>query len=104
MSTTELTNATQFSTGHRLTGRLVASGAPRLPEGFEYRVLITHPSLALLPAGATPPPASVTVRIGYRAGDEFLEVSRYTEITRVSLDMATVAAATHAYEFMGEVV
>lgn len=94
----------KFSTGHGLTDRLVADGAPELPKGFEYRLIITHPSLAHLAPGSTPPPASVTARIGWRAGDEFLEVARYTEVTRAHLHGATIAAATHAYELMGEVV
>lgn len=98
MKTTELTNSVQFSTGHSLTDRLVADGAPRLPENFEYRLIITHPSLAHLGPEDRPQPASVTARIGYRAGDEFLEVARYTEVTRAHLHGATIAAATHANE------
>jgi hypothetical protein len=85
-----------FSTGHGLTDHLVRSGAPRLPEGYTYRLDIKHPTLSDgLPQRG---PASVTARIGHLIADEWVEVVRFTEITRVSLDMASVAACKHAFE------
>lgn len=85
------------SLGKSLTEHLVAQGAPALPEGYTYRLDIKHPTLSEgLPQRG---PASVTARIGHQIGDEWLELARFTEITRVSLDMASVAACKNAYEW-----
>lgn len=93
-------NELTFSTGHTLTERLVADGAPALPDGYQYRVHITHKTLTYGVPPAKPLP-SVTVRIGSLVGDEWVEVARYTGLTRVHLQGATVAAAIHAYEEWG---
>lgn len=84
-----------FSTASTLTEWLVKLGAPSLPAGYQYRLEIQHPTLV---DGGPTPPANVTARIGYAVGDEWVEVSRYTEVTRVDLGMASVAACRHSYE------
>ena len=94
---TEITNLT-FSDGSSLTARLVADGAPVLPEGYDYRLHIKHPTLSI--SGPTRA-AEVTARIGGLIGDEWVEVARFTEVTRAHLHGATIAAATHAYEVWG---
>jgi hypothetical protein len=81
-----------FSTGHNLTSSLVNDGAPELPEGFSYRLHIVHGD----------GPGRVTARIGYTSGDEWVEVARFTEVTRANLHGATVAAAVHAHEVWQE--
>jgi hypothetical protein len=86
------------SHGNSLTGHLVASGAPQLPEGFTYRLDIKHPTLT---DGRPAQAASVTARIGSMVASEWVEVSRFTEVTRASLQGATVAACVHAYEVWG---
>jgi hypothetical protein len=92
-----------FSTGRNLTEQLIADGAPPLPAGFTYRLDIKHPSLSS-PEGprAGKPAASVTARIGYLKGDEWVEVARFTEVTRAHLHGATIAAAAHAYREWGQ--
>lgn len=87
-----------FSNGRSLTEQLVADGAPALPVGYSYRLHIKHSSLSYSAHPAQPVPPSVTARIGYLIGDEWVEVASFTEVTRVSLDMATRAACKHAYE------
>lgn len=77
------------------TELLVGRGAPRLPGGYTYRLEIKHPSLI---NGGPVRAASVTARIGHVIGDEWVEVARFTEVTRADLGMATVAACKHAYE------
>jgi hypothetical protein len=81
------------------TELLVERGAPSLPEGYTYRLDIKHPSLT--EAKPLLQPASVTARIGCFLGDEWLEVSRFTEVTRADLAMASVAACKHAWEGWG---
>lgn len=87
-----------FSNGKSLTETLVTDGAPELPFGYTYRLHIKHSSLTYSIPPAKPVPPSVTARIGYTMGDEWLEVARFTEQTRVDLQGATVAAAKRAYE------
>jgi len=91
LSITEL----QFSTGQTLTERMVADGALPLPAGFTYRLDIKHPTLT---DGRPVKAAEVTARIGHFIGDEWVEVARFTEVTRAHLHGATIAAARHAYE------
>lgn len=81
-----------FSTGHNLTNSLVRDGAPELPEGYSYRLHIKHDN----------GPGQVTARIGYAYADEWIEVARFTEVTRANLHGATVAAAVHAHEVWQE--
>ena len=87
-----------FSNGRSLTEQLVADGAPPLPVGFSYRLHIKHSSLTYSVHPAPPVPPSVTARIGYLLGDEWIEVASFTENTRAHLHGATVAACVHAYE------
>ena len=82
-----------FSHGGSLTEDLVRKGAPPLPEPYTYRLSIAHEKDG---------PAEVTAKIGHykrQDGVDFWsERIRYTEVTRVDLSMAAVAAAKHAYE------
>lgn len=95
MTETQITDL-QFSTGNSLTEQLVRDGAPSLPEGYTYRLEIKHPTLADgLPERG---PASVTARIGHWIGDEWVELVRFTEVTRAHLHGATIAACVHARE------
>lgn len=87
-----------FSNGRSLTEQLVADGAPALPAGYSYRLHIKHSSLTYMVPPAKPVPPSVTARIGYLMGDEWIEVTRFTEQTRVDLQGATRAACIRAYE------
>lgn len=75
-----------FSDGSTLTEWLVLNGAPALPPGCRYRLLINDARISLSP--------QVTAQI-YRDNDLLTE---YTEVTRVSVAMAAVAAARDAYE------
>ena len=82
-----------FSSGS-LTEHLVRMGAPALPEPYTYRLSIAHDR-----GGAS----EVTAKIGHfkrhpEDGEYWSERIRYTEVSRVDLGMAAVAAATHAYE------
>lgn len=88
-----------FSNGRSLTEQLVKDGAPALPVGYSYRLHIKHSSLSYSIPPANPVPPSVTARIGYHMGDEWVEVSNFTEHTRAHLQGATVAACIHAYEW-----
>lgn len=89
----------EFSKGYGLTEGMIVDGAPALPEGFTYRLHIKHSTLT---QGGTPTAPEVTAKIGSFIGDEWVEVARYTEVTRADLRMATVAAAFHAYEVWGQ--
>lgn len=80
---------TTFSDGQRLTGWLVRLGAPPLPAGHSYRILIEPQDRA-----AQYSPSRVTVSI--HNGDTV--VAQATEVTRVSSDMAALAAARHAHQ------
>lgn len=90
---------TSFSHGGSLTDDLVRKGAPILPAGYTYRLSIAHEQGG---------PAEVTAKIGHLKRhwddnslsytDVWSERIRYTEVTRVDLSMAAVAAAKHAYE------
>lgn len=75
-----------FSDGSTLTQWLVSKGAPALPPGCRYRLLINDVRQPQTPL--------VTAQI-FRDNDL---LSEYTEVTRVSVDMAARAAALHAYE------
>lgn len=89
MTTSSDTTATNtFSTGQDLTGWLTRLGSPKLADGQTYR-------LHLGPAdpSAERSPTKVTVYI-YEAGEV---VAQASEITRVSSQMAAVAAAHHAF-------
>lgn len=89
MTTSSDTTATNtFSTGQDLTGWLTRLGAPELADGQTYR-------LHLGPADSTAErsPTKVTVSI-YEGG---AVVAQAAEITRVSSQMAAVAAAHHAF-------
>ena len=90
---------TPLTWGNTQTELLVKRGAPELPEGFTYRLDIKHPSLT--EGRPMLQPATVTARIGEHVGDEWVEVARFTEVTRADLAMASVAAAKHAYEVWG---
>lgn len=88
----------RFSTANTLTEWLVKNGAPALPAGYTYRLEIQHPTLI---DGRPERASHVTARIGVMLGGEWREVSRFTEVTRVDLTMATVAACRHANEGWG---
>lgn len=75
-----------FSDGSSLTQWLVRNGAPALPSECRYRLLINDVRQPKTPL--------VTAQI-YRDKDL---LSEYTEVTRVSVAMAAVAAALYAYE------
>lgn len=94
MTETQITEL-QFSTGQSLTGHLVRSGAPELPEGYTYRLNIQHPSGV---DGTPLRAATITARIGSMVGSEWVEEARFSEITRAHMQGATVAACIHAYE------
>jgi hypothetical protein len=69
--------------------------------GYSYRLHIKHSSLTYMVPPAQPVPPSVTARIGYLVGNEWVEVASFTEHTRANLQGATVAACVHAYETWG---
>lgn len=75
-----------FSDGSTLTQWLVRNGAPALAEGQNYRLLVNDFLRSDIPL--------VIAQI--YEGNALL--SEYTEVTRVSVAMAAVAAAKHAYE------
>lgn len=74
----------------KLSGWLIMQGAPELPEGHSYRLLLE-------PANLTTDysPSKVTALI--YDGDDTL-VSQASEITRDSSARAAVTAARHAFE------
>lgn len=74
-----------FSDGSSLTQWLVRNGAPALEGSQHYRLLVND---------ATRNVPLVTAQIF--EGEELL--TEYTEVTRVSVAMAAVAAAAHAFE------
>lgn len=87
--TTQAHSPHTFSDGQRLTGWLERVGAPKLPDGHTYRVLL-QPQVT----DAQYSPSKVTVFIY----DGDTTIAQATEVTRVSSDMAAVAAARHAFE------
>lgn len=92
MTTSSDTTATHtFSTGQNLSGWLTRLGAPALPEGHTYRLLLEPAD-----RNADHSPTKVTAFI--YAGDVL--VGQASEITRVDSSMAAVAAARHAFEGM----
>lgn len=87
MTTLHDTPGNTFSDSSTLTGWLVRLGAPQLPPGLSYRVHM-GPSSADMHC-----PTRVTVFIC--EGGTVLAQS--SEVTRVSSQMAAVAAAHHAH-------
>ena len=79
-----------------MTERLIRDGAPLLPKGYTYRLDIKHPTET--DGRPVMGPARVTARIGHYIGDEWVESSQFTEVTRAHLHGATIAACVHAYE------
>ena len=84
MTTTVIDKMT-FSDGSSLNHWMTRQGAPTLPEGFRWRLLINDRRRAL---------PLVTAQI--LSGDRLC--AEYTEITRVNVAMAAAAAARYAYE------
>lgn len=84
-----MTTTNTFSTGHNLSEWLIRLGAPELPEGHTYRLL-----LAPADPSAHASPTRVTALI--MEGDVVRAES--SEITRVDSSMAAVAAARHAFQ------
>lgn len=78
-----------FSNGESLTEWLVRLGAPALPPRHRYKLFVDAEHQG---------PRMVKVEIQKSHRDEWTTLTTYTETTRVSVDMAAVAAAKHAYE------
>lgn len=88
--TTNDDTANTFSDGHTLTGWLVKLGAPSPILGVSYRI-------STRTVGCGPgAPTEVTITV-HNSMSNRVE-ARATEVTRVGLDMAAVAAAQRAYE------
>ena len=79
----------RFSNGEGVTGWLVKSGAPELPERYRYKVFVDAEHGG---------PRRVVVDIQEQKMGGWATRATYVEQTRVDLTMAAVAAATHAYE------
>lgn len=78
-----------FSDGQTLTQWLVEGGAPALPPGASYRLIISR-------EGGV---QNVTAQIVSHTPDSILHIhGAYTAHTRVSVAMAAVSAATYAFE------
>lgn len=89
MTTTRDTENT-YSDGHTLTGWLVKLGAPAPIPGVSYRIA----TRTVGDGPGAPTEVTITVHNGMSNRVE----ARATELTRVGVDMAAVAAAHHAYE------
>lgn len=89
-----MTTTNTFSTGQNLSGWLIRLGAPELPEGLTYRLLLEPAD-----RGAAVSPTKVTAFILDGDGDTVL--AQASEITRVDSALAAVAAARHASEELG---
>jgi hypothetical protein len=83
--------------GKTQTELLVSRGAPALPDGYTYKLHFQHPALSY--DDRPPKAARVTASIMDERG---VELASYTEVTRASLDMASVAAAKRAFEWWGQ--
>lgn len=78
-----------FSDGQSLTQWLVEGGAPALPLGTRYRLVLKRVN------GVD----EVTAQIVSHTPDSILHIhGAFTARTRVSVAMAAVSAATYAYE------
>lgn len=78
-----------FSDGQSLTQWLREGGAPALPTGYSYRLILAR-------SGGVD---EVTAQIVSRDRDSLLHIhGAYTARTRVSVAMAAVSAATYAFE------
>jgi hypothetical protein len=75
--------------GKTQTELLVSRGAPELPEGYTYRLHVNHNK---------PPEVTAVIGLELSRGTGFVEVARFTEVTRADLAMASVAACRHAFE------
>ena len=89
MHITTIIDDQSFSDGSNLTEWMVRRGAPELPHGFRYRLVVNDRS------NRGP---LVTAQI-FEGG---MLHSEYTEVTRVSVNMAAIAAAKYAYEDISE--
>lgn len=74
-----------FSDGSTLTEWMVRRGAPALPEGFRYRLIVNDRS-------QRGPLVTTQILEGPMLHGE------YTEVTRVSVNSAAISAAHYAYE------
>lgn len=83
--TTVIDEDQSFSDGATVTEWMVRRGAPALPYGYRYRLEINDGS-------ARGPLVTAQILEGGMLHSE------YTEVTRVSVNMAAVSAAHYAYE------